>query len=90
MIGFLWQSLRSLINATHKPPINVIAQCGAILVSVTVPLNCLEKEVLCSNMLFFKTHSANSIRESVETVLSSRASNAFHIATNQSSWGILG
>ena len=41
-------------------------------------------------MLFFKTHSANSIRASVEILLSFRKSRAFLIAINPSSWGILG
>ena len=41
-------------------------------------------------MLFFKTHSANSIRDSVEILLSFRKSRAFLIAINPSSCGILG
>ena len=66
--GFLSQSLKIF---SSKSLIYIIAYDGAILVPVAVPLNCLWKEVLCSNILFFKMHSANSIRESVETVLSS-------------------
>ena len=41
-------------------------------------------------MLFFKTHSANSIRDSAEILLSFRKSRVFLIAINPSSCGILG
>ena len=41
-------------------------------------------------MLFFKTHSAHSVRDSVEILLSFRKSRAFLIAINPSSCGILG
>ena len=41
-------------------------------------------------MLFFKMHSPNSIRESVNGVLSSHASNAFCIDINPSSCRTLG
>ena len=50
---------------------------GVILVPVAVPLSCLKKDKLCSKILFFNTHSAKSIRESVDTVLSSIGSKDF-------------
>ena len=77
--GFLPQSLRIFFS---KSPINIIAYGGAMLVPAAVLLNCLKKEVLCSNILLFRTHSANSIRKSVKTVVSSRSSNALRNATN--------
>ena len=40
-------------------------------------------------MLFFKTHSANSIRDSVKILLSFHKSRAFLIAINPSSCSIL-
>ena len=40
-------------------------------------------------MLLFNTHSAHSIRDSVELFLSFRKSRAFLIAINPSSYGIL-
>ena len=41
-------------------------------------------------MLFYKKHSVNSIRDSVQILLSFRKSKAFLIAINPSSCGILG
>ena len=42
---------------------------GAISVAIAVPLSCLKTNLSCSNILIFRTHSTNLIKESVETVL---------------------
>ena len=43
---------------------------SVLLVPMVVSLHCLEKDKLCSDMLFFNKHSAKFIRESVDIVLS--------------------
>ena len=60
-----------------RSPIKIMAYGGAILVPMAVPLSCLEKDKLCSKILFFNTHSAKSIRESQDIVLSSLDSKDF-------------
>ena len=62
----------------------MMAKGGAILVPIAVPLSCLKTDLSCSNISFFRTHSANLIKESVETVLSFLVSRAFLIAINPS------
>ena len=44
----------------------MIAEGDAILFPITVPLSCLKIDLPCLKMLFFRTHSADSIKESVE------------------------
>ena len=68
----------------------MVAYDEAIFVPIAVPLSCLENDRLCSKMLFLKTHSANSIRNSVKILLSFRKSRAILIAINTSLCGILG
>ena len=63
---------------------------GAHLVPMAVLLSCLKKDKLCSKILFFNTHSAKSIRESVDIVLSSLDSKDFLNAIKHSSRGIFG
>ena len=63
----------------------MMAKGGAILVPIAVPLSCLKTDLSCSNILFFREHSANSIKESVEIALSFLVSRAFLIAINRSS-----
>ena len=57
---------------------------------MAVPLRCLKREKLCSKILFFNTHSAKSIRESVDFVLSSLHSKSVLNAAKPSSCGIFG
>ena len=61
---------------------------GAIVVPMAVPLSCLKK--LCSKILFLHAHSAKSIKESVDIVLSSMDSKDFLNAIKLSSCGIFG
>ena len=55
----------------------MMAKGGAILIPIAVHLSCLKTDLLGSNMLFFRTHSANSIKVSVEIVLFFLVSRAF-------------
>ena len=64
-----------------------MAYDGAIVVPMAVPLSCLKK--LCSKILFFHAHSAKSIKESVDIVLSSMDSKDFLNAIKPSSAGYL-
>ena len=52
------------------------------MVPPVVTLSCLKTDLSYSNTLFFRTHFANSIKESVEMVLSFLVSRAFLIAIN--------
>ena len=54
---------------SSRSRIKIIAYGDAILVSTVAPLSCLKKHKLCSKILFFNTHSAKSIRESIDIVL---------------------
>ena len=56
---------------SSRSPMKIMAYGGAILVPMAVPLSCLKKDKLCSKILFFNTHSAKSIRKSVDILLSS-------------------
>ena len=73
-----------------RSPIKIMAHGGAILVPMAVPLSCLEKDKICSKILFFNTHSAKSIRESIDIVLSSLDSKDFFNTIKPSSCGIFG
>ena len=65
-----------------------MAYDGAIVVPMAVLLSCLKK--LYSKILFFHAHSAKSIKESVDIVLSSMDSKDFLNAIKPSSCGIFG
>ena len=65
-----------------------MAYDGAIVVPMAVPLSCLKK--LCSKILFLHAHSAKSIKESVDIVLSSMDSKDFLNAIKLSSCRIFG
>ena len=64
---------------------DMIAYGGAIFVPIAVPLSYLQNERLCFKILFFKTHSADSIRDSVEILFLFCKSRAFLVAINTSS-----
>ena len=55
---------------------------------MVILLSCFKKDKLWSEVLFFNTHSAKSIRESVDIALSSLDSKYFLNAIKPSSWGI--
>ena len=82
--------LQSCKIRSSRSPIKEIAYGGAILVPTDVPLSCLKKDTLCSKILFFNTHSAKSIRDSVDIVLSSLDSKDFLNAIKPSSCRIFG
>ena len=71
-------------------PIKIMAYGGAILVPMAVPLSCLKKGKLRSKIFLFNKHSAKSIKESVNIVLSSLDSKHFLNAIKPSSCGIFG
>ena len=75
---------------SSRSPMKIMAYGGAILVPMAVPLSCLKKDKLCSKILFFNTHSAKSIRESVDIVLSSLDSKDFLNAIKPLSCEIFG
>ena len=75
---------------SSRSPIKIMAYGGAILVPMAVPLSCLKKDKLCSKILFFNTHSAKSIRESLDIFLSSLDSKDFLNTIKPSSCGIFG
>ena len=78
---------RSLKNFSSRSPKKIIAYGRAIFEAIAFPLSSLQNKRLCSKILFFKMNSANSIRDSVEIILSFRKSRA---AINPSLCGILG
>ena len=82
--------LQSFKIRSSRSPIKIIAYGGAILVPMAIPLSCLKKDKLCSKILLFNMHSAKSIRESVDIILSSLDSKDFLNAINLTSCGILG
>ena len=55
-----------------------------IAVPLLIPLSCLKTDLSYSNILFLRTHSANSIKVSVEIALSFLVSRSFLIAINPS------
>ena len=73
---------------SSRSPIKIMVYGGAILVPMAVPPSSLKKDKSCSKTLFFNTHSAKSIRESVDIALSSLDSKYFLNAIKPSSCGI--
>ena len=63
---------RSLKNFSSRSPKKIIAYGRAIFEAIAFPLSSLQNKRLCSKILFFKMNSANSIRDSVEIILSFR------------------
>ena len=82
--------LQFCVIRSSRSPIKIMAYGGAILVPMAVSLSSLKKDKLCSKIWFFSTHSAKSIRESLDIVLSSLDSNNFLNAIKPSSCGIFG